>query len=167
MQTKNSSPIPNRKSPIPTILKACAIALCFWGLSGSKPAQAEDVDLQVGVVQRFGSEPTDELTLKATPGDSLSLRFLAGDMQPQTLETDQVTLEVATQPLSQPVLAEHLVLSDHATFETAEDAANQWRSRGIQVEVVQPERWQVWAKRDVYQTPVATPVAAKSPRSRA
>jgi len=154
MQTKNSTLIPNHKFPIPNILKACAIALCFWGLSGSKPAQAEDVNLKVGVAQRFGSEPTDELTLKATPGDSLSLRFLAGDMQPQTLETDQVTLEVATQPLSQPVLAEHLVLSDHATFETAEDSANQWRSRGIQVEVAQPERWQVWAKRDVYQTPL-------------
>jgi len=153
-QTQNSSQIPNPKSLIPNILRACAIAFCFWGVSGNLAAQAEDVDLKVGVVQRFGSEPTDELTLKATPGDSLSLRFLAGNMQPQTLETDQVTLEVATQPLSQPVLAEHLVLSDHATFETAEDAANQWRSRGIQVEVVQPERWQVWAKREVYQTPL-------------
>lgn len=154
MQTKNSSPIPNPQSLIPGVLKICAIALWCWGQPGSLAAQAEDINLKVGVVQRFGSEPTDELTLKATPGDQLSLQFLAGNMQPQTLETDQVTLEIAMQSLSKPVLVEHLVLSDHATFETAEDAANQWRSLGLEVEVTQPERWQVWAKRDIYQTPL-------------
>jgi SpoIID/LytB domain protein len=58
------------------------------------------------------------------------------------------------QPLPAPMVEERVVLSTHSTFETAEDSANQWRQQGIEVEVAQPERWQVWAKRDVYQTPL-------------
>nr|WP_322744222.1 MULTISPECIES: SpoIID/LytB domain-containing protein [unclassified Coleofasciculus] len=132
------------------------IALCLWGVAGwwASPAQAKDLELKVGVMQRFGDEDTDQLTLEAISGDRLTLRFLSGDMQPQTLQTDSVEVEVAMQPLSAPFLQERLVLSDHATFETAEDTANQWKEKGIEVEVAQPERWQVWAKRDVYQTPL-------------
>jgi SpoIID/LytB domain protein len=45
-----------------------------------------------------------------------------------------------------------VVLSTHRSFETAEDTAEKWRQRGIDVEIAQPERWQVWAKREVYNT---------------
>ena len=114
---------------------------------------AKDVELKVGIVQRFGEEATDELTLASTQGDLLTLQF-SNQGQPQTLEVGQVKLDVVMQPLKAPVVEEHLVLSDHATFETAEDSANQWKALGIAVEVTQPERWQVWAKRDVYQTPL-------------
>ena len=31
--------------------------------------------LQVGIIQRFGEEKTDKLTLKATPEEKLTLRF--------------------------------------------------------------------------------------------
>ncbi|MGK7915927.1 MAG: SpoIID/LytB domain-containing protein [Prochloraceae cyanobacterium] len=58
------------------------------------------------------------------------------------------------QPLPTPVVEERLVLSDRATFETAEDSAKQWQALGIPVEVTQPGRWQVWAKRDVYNSPL-------------
>ena len=130
------------------------IALCLWGLVGcwTPASQAKEMELKVGLVQRFGSDPTQKLTLQATSGDRLTLRFLAGNMQPQTLQTTGVKLEVAMQPLSKPMVEERLVLGDYATFETAEDSANQWKQLGIQVEVAQPDRWQVWAKRDVYQT---------------
>lgn len=47
-----------------------------------------------------------------------------------------------------------MILSDRSTFETAEDSAKSWQRLGIEVEVAQPGRWQVWAKRDVYQTPL-------------
>ncbi|NES24859.1 MAG: amidase, partial [Symploca sp. SIO3E6] len=99
-------------------------------------AQDQEVELKVGVVQRFGDEVKDELTLQATAGDRLTLDFLSGDMQPQTLSTEKLKLEVAMQPLPVPAVEERIVLSDHGTFETAEDSANQWRSRGIEVEVV-------------------------------
>lgn len=123
-----------------------------WGFAPS--AKAEDVELEVGVVQRFGDEKTDQMTISSLNGNLLTLRFLAGNMQPQTLQTDSVKIEVSSQPLAEEEVEEHLVLSDHATFETAEDSAKKFQAQGIQVEITQPGRWQVWAKRDVYQTPL-------------
>lgn len=120
----------------------------------TEPVTAKDIQLQVGVVQRFGEEDKDTLVISGVSGDTLTLRFLDAQQQWQTLTTTQVNLDVVKQPLSQPMLDERVVLSDHATFETAEDSANQWKKRGIAVEVTQPERWQVWAKRDVYSTPL-------------
>ena len=112
-------------------------------------------ELQVGIVQRFGRTPNDTITLQAQSGDRLTLRFLGGDGKPQTITTDQVKLEIAMQPLAKPKLQERVVLSTHRSFESAEDNANDWKAQGIPVEVAQPERWQVWAQRDVYKDPVA------------
>ena len=132
------------------------MAMSLLGLTSiSQPeAKAKEVELKVGVVQRFGEKPTDQLTLQASPDDRLTLRFLSGNMQPQTVQTNSLKLETAMQPLPAPTVEERLVLSNHSTFETAEDNANQWRQHGIEVEVAQPDGWQVWAKRDVYQTPL-------------
>ncbi|MGB7440942.1 MAG: SpoIID/LytB domain-containing protein [Coleofasciculaceae cyanobacterium] len=132
------------------------LALCFWGLTAQEKtaAKTQNIEIQVGIIQRFGDEETDELTFQATPGDRLTLRFLSGTMEPQTLQTDSIKLETEMLPLRKPIVEERLVLSNHATFETAEDTANQWQEQGIEVELTQPERWQVWAKRDVYQTPL-------------
>jgi len=132
------------------------MALCFLGLTTAwePEAKAKDVDLKVGVVQRFGAAPTDQLTLQATQGDRLTVGFLSGDMKPQTVQVESLKLERSLQPLPAPTVEERVVLSTHSTFETAEDSANQWRQQGIEVEVAQPDRWQVWAKRDVYQTPL-------------
>jgi len=75
-------------------------------------------------------------------------------MKPQTLQVSNVKLEVAMQPLPEPEVEERLVLGNYRSFETAENTAQQWRAKGIAVEVTQPDRWQVWAKRDVYKTPL-------------
>lgn len=122
----------------------------FW----ETEAKAKDVEIKVGVVQRFGAGATDQLTLSATQGDRLTVGFLSGDMKPQKLQVESLKLERIMQPLPTPAIEERLVLSTHSTFETAEDSANQWRSRGIDVEVAQPDRWQVWAKREAYSTPL-------------
>jgi SpoIID/LytB domain protein len=132
----------------------CVLGITTPGLTQQKGVK-DDVELQVGIVQRFGNDPKDQITLEATEGDRLTLRFLAGNMKPTTIAVDKIKLEIAMQPLPQPILEERVVLSNHPNFETAEDAANQWRSRGIQVEIAQPtNRWQVWARRDVYSNPV-------------
>jgi len=120
-----------------------------------KPQQAvsqsqSNPELQIGIVQRFGTQPDDTITLQAQPGDRLSVKVLMGDGQTQTLTTDSLKLEINMQQLPEPKLREKVVLSTHRSFESAEDSANYWRSRGIPVEVAQPEFWQVWAKRDVY-----------------
>jgi SpoIID/LytB domain protein len=132
------------------------MAFCLFGLTGaSKPeAKPPEVELKVGIVQRFGEEPTDELTLEATSGDRLTLKFLEGKMKSQTLHTNSVKLQVIMQPLPAPAVEERLVLGNYRSFETAEDSAQKWQNKGIEVEVAQPDRWHVWAKRDVYKTPL-------------
>lgn len=134
-----------------------AIAIfCVVGFRGelgwSQPSQ--DIELEVGVVQRFGRQLTDEMILKATEGDRLTLTFPGGNRTIKTLETPEVTLKISQQPLTEPILEERLVFSSHRSFENAEAKANQLRQKGLQVEIAQPGPWQVWAKREVYQTPL-------------
>lgn len=126
----------------------------LWGGVLDSPVTARDVELQIGIVQRFGETKTEKISITATQGDTLSIEYRDTQGQVQTLSTNQLTLNINEQALPQSLLREHIVLSDHATFETAEDSANQWKDKGIQVEVTQPGRWQVWAKRDVYETPL-------------
>lgn len=131
-----------------------SIGFCLLGIAIASPARGQDIELKVGIVQRFGEETSDELTIGSSSGDKLTLTFTDSQGETQTRQSDRVKLEVVQHPLANPGLEERLVLSDHATFETAEDSAKQWQALGLQVEVTQPERWQVWAKRDVYGNPL-------------
>jgi len=128
----------------------------LWGETRDRPVSAtaqSDVELQVGVVQRFGTKPKDTMTIKPPAGDRLKIQ-LETNGQAQTLVADAAKVEVVMQPLPTPVVEERIVLSTHRSFESAEADANNWRSQGIPVELAQPNRWQVWAKRDVYRTPL-------------
>lgn len=126
---------------------------CLVGFATPALAEQQDVGLQVGIVQRFGDRAKDTLTLKANPGDRLTIRFDTNG-KPETLSAQELKLEITIQPLAQPITDERVVFSTHRSFESAEDQAQEWRKQGIEVEIAQPERWQVWAKRDVYNTPL-------------
>lgn len=127
-----------------------------------KKAQAvESLNLQVGIVQRFGDKPIDEqdeivseIEILSPQGDTLTVSSLETAKPSQTVTTKKVLLKTEDKPLAEPILSERVILGSHATFETAENDANFWRSLGIEVEIVQPGRWQVWAKRDVYNSPL-------------
>lgn len=110
--------------------------------------------LDVGIVQRFGSNPEDAITLKPETGDRLTIQFQAGEQEQTLSTTGEVKIDVVMQPLPEPKVTERVVLSTHRSFESAEDSANQWRAQGIEVEVAQPRQWQVWAKRETYETPL-------------
>ncbi|UBF25320.1 SpoIID/LytB domain-containing protein [Kovacikia minuta CCNUW1] len=127
---------------------ACTTEL---GLTASQTKK--DIELQIGVVQRFGRKPKDTLTLQAKSGDRLTLRFQT-DGKLQTLTGSTAKFDLQMQSLAEPKVEERVVLSTHRSFESAEDSANRWRAQGIPVEIAQPSRWQVWAKRDVYSTPL-------------
>ncbi len=133
----------------------CLTTICWLGLSAKAFGATldNDVKLKIGVVQRFGDEPTEELNLQAIPGDRLSLKFKTNQQQDTQLTASSVKLAVEMQPTVTPVLQERVVLSTHRSFESAEDAAMKWRSFGIEVEIAQPDKWEVWAKRQVYNTP--------------
>jgi SpoIID/LytB domain protein len=142
-----------------TVYFSIFIVSTLCGLQ-SAAATTKDIVLEVGIIQRLGamsedeSDPTIErVTIDSTPGNLLKVSF-PGASRSTPITTKQVTLKVDAEPLARPKLSEKLVLSDRATFETAEDSANSWKKLGIEVEVAQPGRWQVWAKRDVYSTPL-------------
>ncbi|MEH1869775.1 MAG: SpoIID/LytB domain-containing protein [Nostoc sp.] len=129
---------------------------CLLGLTAASGPESniQDIELKIGIVQRFGSQPTVKLQLEPTKGDRLKLKFQVGNKQQILVTKNPVKLETVMQALPQPAVEEMVVLGTYRTFETAEDSANKWRSQRIEVEIAQPERWQVWAKRDVYSTPL-------------
>jgi SpoIID/LytB domain protein len=136
--------------------KTVLTTFCLLGLTAaSEPvSNTQDVELRIGIVQRFGAKPTDKLQLTPTKGDRLKLKFPVGNQQQTLVTQNPIQLETVMQALPQPAVEEVLVMGDFRTFETAEDSAQKLRSQGIEVEIAQPERWQVWAKRDVYSTPL-------------
>lgn len=131
-------------------------AFCLLGLTAASGpvSNSKDVELRIGIVQRFGDKPTAKLQLAPTKGDRLKLTWTVGTRQQTLITQNPIKLETAMQALPQPAVTEVVVLGNYRTFETAEDSAQNWRAQGIAVEIAQPERWQVWAKRDVYSTPL-------------
>jgi SpoIID/LytB domain protein len=127
----------------------------LFGMSFLPKIPVLAVDLKVGIVQRFGDELEDEITIKSTQGDSLSIKFSnLLTQEEKTLTTNELKLSITSQPLPNKLIEERLILGDYGTFETAEDSAKKWKSLGIDVEITQPGRWQVWAKRSTYSTPL-------------
>ncbi|PSN11483.1 amidase, partial [filamentous cyanobacterium CCT1] len=114
---------------------------------------AQNPVIQVGIVQRFGENLQDRITLEALPGEQLTLSFETQG-QPQTVTTTRVVLGLAPEPLPEATLGERVVLSNHRSFETAEYSAEQWRQRGIEPEIAQPGSWEVWANRETYNSPL-------------
>lgn len=135
-----------------TLLTAC------WAIAAVQPARAQTAPLNprldVGVVQRFGSNATDQITLKPEPGDRLTLKLKDGPQERTLTTSGEVKVNVVMQPLPQPEVVERIVLSTHRSFESAEDSADRWKAEGIQVEIGQPRQWQVWADRETYRTPL-------------
>lgn len=140
-------------------LGSAAIAQPSWPsrtlmqLAQAAPGSAANPIIDVGVVQRFGDESSDEITLESLPGDRLTVTLVTGGRE-QTLAASEVTIDVVMDDLETPEVAERVVLSSHRSFESAEDSANYWQSQGIEVEIAQPRMWEVWAQRDVYRTPL-------------
>jgi SpoIID/LytB domain protein len=136
------------------IRQTVIVTVCSFTLTAGELVQAQTETnpiLKIGIVQRFGERPQDRLTLKAPSGGKLTLSFPSADgTTTQTLTSDRLVIEIASQQLPQPILEEKLVLSNHRSFENAAASAFHWNEKGIQTEIAQPRRWQVWAKRDVY-----------------
>ena len=138
-------------------LGAVAGVALLWGGANPLPAQAQTASnptLRIGIVQRFGRNDAKTLVIEPVGGgDQLTVQFKTGD-ELETLTTGQVVLDTTPTPLDSTALTERVVLSTHRSFESAEDSANQWRDNGIETEIAQPDDWQVWARRDVYNTPL-------------
>ena len=125
-------------------------------LFGALPVWAQEPlnpEIRVGIVQRFGENDADQITLTPLAGDRLTVQYETGG-EPQTLTTSQLVIDTGLQALPQPALQERVVISTHRSFESAEDSANRWTALGVETEVAQPNSWQVWGKRETYNTPL-------------
>ncbi|MGB3403707.1 MAG: SpoIID/LytB domain-containing protein [Microcoleaceae cyanobacterium] len=116
-------------------------------LEGSNPT------LNIGVVQQFGKQAEDTLILKAKDGDHLTLRFETPEGE-KVLQTLSVTIKLGNQPLAETQVDQQLVLGNFRSYETAQQQASQWQQQGIEVELAQPDLWQIWAERSTYNTPL-------------
>jgi SpoIID/LytB domain protein len=124
-------------------------------------AQSLNPTMQIGIVQRFGENPQDTLTLKALPGDRLTLSFPENSTENsqnpssrRTIFAEQITINLTQAKLEQTE-SNKIVLTNHRSFENAAASAFRWKAKGIATEIAQPKRWQVWAKRDTFNTPLA------------
>jgi len=122
-------------------------------LSSAEKTEANSTPLEVGIVQRFGSNGDDEITITSPNERPLKVEIKQQGGS-QSLKTDNLTLDIQTKSLSQPQIREKVVLSNHATFETAEKYAQIWEQRGVSVTITQPARWEVWAQPDIYNDPL-------------
>jgi SpoIID/LytB domain protein len=165
---KSSSPV---RIDFGSGLSGIALAICGLGVF-TQPATAQEVlnpilnpIIDVGVVQRFGSDTRDTMTIKPVEGDRLTVKFPDKGAEKTIVTANEITLDITPQPLPQPQLTERVILSTHRSFESAEDSANQWKAKGIAVELAQPQQWQVWAKRDTYKTPLLRRLLMQNLRS--
>jgi SpoIID/LytB domain protein len=131
-------------------------AVLFWtGLSAIPvDAKVRNPELKVGIVQRFGNTMKDKLLLQAPAGDRLTLKF-SSQGKAETLETDKVQFDIQAIALPAAQTVERVVLGNYRSFETAETSGKYWTAKGFEVELAQPEYWQVWGKRDRYDTTVS------------
>jgi SpoIID/LytB domain protein len=131
-------------------------AVMFWAGLSAVPVDAKvrNPELKVGIVQRFGNTMKDKLLLQAPAGDRLTLKFSSRG-KAETLEADKVQFDI--QPIALPAAqtVERVVLGNYRSFETAETSGKYWAAKGFEVELAQPEYWQVWGKRDHYDTTVS------------
>ena len=151
LPSSRSIPLAKRLTRWLGLAGGLGLTLMNWSIEPGRAIQ--NPMIEVGVVQRFGEEQQDTLSIEALSGDQLTLKFDTQG-QPQTIVTSKVALGITTEVLPEPELRERVVLSTHRSFESAEDSARQWRERGIETEIAQPGGWEVWANREIYNTPL-------------
>ncbi|MEM9092967.1 MAG: SpoIID/LytB domain-containing protein [Cyanobacteria bacterium P01_F01_bin.53] len=134
------------------VVGLAALGSLTWQ-SWTQAQTPQNPTLEIGIVQRFGQDDAETLVLEPLSGDQFTV-WLETNGEVETLTTNQIVLDTALVDLADPYLQEWVVLSTHRSFESAEDSAHQWQQQGIETEIAQPDGWQVWAKRDIYNTPL-------------
>jgi SpoIID/LytB domain protein len=138
----------------PIRVAAALVAVSCYTLAIPAVAAGLNPEIKVGIKQRFGQQPKDQLVLQAQSGDRLTIKFWTNE-KPVTAVVNKLQINIAQEPLASPRIDERLVISTHRSFESAEASAKNWQAKGIAVELAQPDNWQVWAKRDRYDSTVS------------
>jgi SpoIID/LytB domain protein len=136
-------------------VSAILVALLFLSLAklsvlaqSKKIAKDKDIELQIGIVQKFGENIKDRLIIKSHSKEAITVKI---PKQP-TIQVPELNIEIVQKKLKEPVIEEKIILGDYSSYESALDNAKSWKTKGVEVEIGQPERWEVWAKRSRYST---------------
>jgi hypothetical protein len=98
------------------------------------PSQAKDIDLKVGIIQRFGDENKDQLNSKEPKGEILTIRFLNEQGQRQTMESKQAQLAIAA--------------SEQATIWERQELEKAEKVRIKALQAIAPKADAMWAEID-------------------
>jgi SpoIID/LytB domain protein len=119
-----------------------------WPVPPPAPLAAQDPRLWVALASRLGPRPDQ------APAGLEPLRLVSAGQQPLTLVTadnrsvtaPELVLHWRWQPLAEPLQWRRRVLGPFASFESAEEMAQQWRQLGVAAEIAHPGEWEVWAR---------------------
>lgn len=131
------------------MLKLWAIPVAIsLGVVPSAPVAQVQVPLnpaiRVGIVQRFGQQPSDRLAIEAASQRSLLIGFVDAAGKQRQFRAQRLSVAIAPKPLPAPEERSRLVISQHRSFESAEASAEKWRAKGFEVAIAQPKGWEVW-----------------------
>ncbi len=121
------------------------LPLVHWPVPPPEPLTAANPVLWVALSARLGPPPAaaasaPPLRLRSS-GGSLVLIDAAG----RRFTAPELVLHWRRELLTPPVTLRRQVLGPFASFESAEQAALEWRSRGVAAEIAKPQDWEVWA----------------------
>ncbi len=118
-----------------------------WPVQPPAPLAAQDPRIWVALASRLGPPPDQD------PAGPVPLRLSSAGKEPLTLVTadnravsaPELLLHWRWQALAEPLLWRRRVLGPFASFESAEEMANQWRQLGVAAVIAHPGEWEVWA----------------------
>merc|ERR1712054_528994 len=96
LMTKTTQPIQGKH----LFLTLFSLPLLWGGILGL-PSTAKDVNIDVGIIQRFGETKAEKLSISAASGDSLTVKFQDSQGEIQTLTTTKLTLNIVQESLPQ------------------------------------------------------------------
>ncbi len=129
------------------------VGVSFWlgGIGGASTIAAPaNPTLDIGIVQRFGENAGDLLTVSATGSGHVVMEYDSEGGEELVRNIPSITIDATDRYLPQPILEQRLILSRHRSFESADASARSWEELGVETLTVQPEEWQVWADPSLY-----------------
>ena len=125
---------------------ATVAAQQHWPVPPAPALQTSNPVLLVALAARLGPAagvpPAEEtsLELRAASG-----QLLLEDAVGHRATASQLALVWRRVPLSAPLRIQRRVLGPFPSFESAEEAARAWKTRGASVSIARPGDWEVWA----------------------
>lgn len=122
------------------------VSVQHWPVTPAPPLRTADPVMLVALASRLGPAPgvplvqAVPLVLEAARGE-LSLEDGAG----HRVQGSRLTLHWRRTALQSPLRIHRRVLGPFASYESAQEAARGWRSRGVEVTIARPGDWEVWA----------------------